>query len=151
METIKQEILELYDEKNRESHMVYVLENNGHVYLTKGGELFGRRSCFTQFPSLDIDLGLEDGYIILPQHLSHEEIEELHRRLSTTIKEEFDSSFMMETPEGNYDEYGKRHGIWRSVDNGRLTFIGKYDHGRPIGAWKWFRNDGTFLMKKEWV
>lgn len=46
---------------------------------------------------------------------------------------------------------GVRHGRWEAEHfGGGRAWAGRYDHGRPVGRWRWWREDGTLEEVSTW-
>ena len=51
-----------------------------------------------------------------------------------------------------FDDNGKRHGVWRKFyNNDRVRYVGKFDHGKEIGVFKYFsasNSDNPVIVKE---
>ncbi|MCX8081032.1 MAG: hypothetical protein N3F09_07340 [Bacteroidia bacterium] len=52
------------------------------------------------------------------------------------------------------DHRGYRHGKWRFYydnQNKCLQSCGKFNHGNPVGRWKYYTSDGILYMKEKYL
>lgn len=53
-----------------------------------------------------------------------------------------------------YDKNALHHGKWKYIDRSqgrRLVCLGRFDHGRQIGDWKYFHPNGTLRMTEKYT
>ncbi len=50
--------------------------------------------------------------------------------------------FSQNDPINSLDNKGLKHGLWRKMEDGKLLYEGKFNHGNPVGKFTYFYEDG---------